>query len=435
MVTDPSRRRLGRHRRPCARAATMALVLLAACGGPEERGNTGAAPPTSKDSVAPAAPTPDDATPLEAGEVKWVAAHQSASGRWQADEWDRWRMGERVAGERLPGRGSASLDVAMTSLALLAYAGAGYTPSDTTHVGAVVAWGLHAVREAQDTDGAFGDPKDPTWPVNQGLAIYALASHAALENDPRLVETVRRGIARYRKSRAVEPARWTSDRVFGGLPAFAWIALASSRPLVERTMGPRRGDASALGLETDRALARDRADVASWITLPEAQRTLAKVGAGLALGAGEGKEWGQLPTVVAAAGWLAERAPRWEPSGEGVDAMGWWLGTMGVFAAGGDGWKRWEAAMKPAIIDTQRRDGDPCELKGSWDPLGAGAEEGGRLFMTLTCALSTEVWYRYDQVLGVPEAASPTRPSREPTSRKPARVERALPRRRYSPCR
>lgn len=435
MVTDSPLRRLDRHRHKRARAATTALLLLAACGGPEESGHTPAASPTSKHPVAPAAPTPDDAAPLEAGEVRWVAAHQSANGRWQADEWDRWRMGERVAGERLPGRGSASLDVAMTSLALLAYAGAGYTPSDTTHLGAVVAWGLDAVREAQDAEGAFGDPKDPTWPVNQGLAIYALASHAALERDPRLVASVARGIARYRTSRAVEPARWTSERVFGGLPALAWIALASSGPIVERTFGPRRGDASALGLETDGALARDRADVASWITLPEAQRTLAKVGAALALGAGERETWRRLPTVVAAAGWLADHAPRWEPSGEGVDAMGWWLGSLGAFAAGGESWKRWEREMKPAIIDTQRRDGDPCELKGSWDPLGAGAEEGGRVFMTLACALSTEVWYRYDQVLGAPETASPTRPIAEPAPQELPRVEPTLPRRRYSPCR
>jgi hypothetical protein len=115
--------------------------------------------------------------------------------------------------------------------------------------------------------------------------------------------------------------------------------------------------------------------------------------------------------------------------------MGWWLATRGLFATGGEHWKRWEAAMKPAIIETQRKDGGYCDFKGSWDPIGAGAEEGGRLFMTLTCALGTEIWYRYDQVWGVAEPTSATKPPEEPPPPKPPRVNPTLPRRRYAPCR
>ena len=95
--------------------------------------------------------------------------------------------------------------------------------------------------------------------------------------------------------------------------------------------------------------------------------------------------------------------------------------------------RRWEAAMKTEILEQQHRDGSFCELKGSWDPVGAGAEEGGRAFMTFTCALSLEIWYRLGEVLGVPGWRDVTQPKAAPTPNPPP-DESTLPRRRYSRC-
>ena len=53
--------------------------------------------------------------------------------------------------------------------------------------------------------------------------------------------------------------------------------------------------------------------------------------------------------------------------------------------------------MKPAVIETQRRDGDE---KGSWDPVGPWGYAGGRVYATALMTLCMEVYFRYGRVLG-----------------------------------
>ena len=417
----------------------VSAILPAGCGGHDgaQIDATHAAREAESASAAPAASaaqTGADDEELAPGDVKWLPAHQSADGRWEAAGWDRWKMGGRVTGERLPGLGSPSLDVAVTSLVLLAYDGAGYTATSRSHLGAVVAWGLHALRGLQDEEGAFGDPQDQMWPVNQGLAILALTAHAEGDSDPRLAASVRRGVARAQRSRALEPERWSRDPGFGGLPAFAWIALASDYARQAGAPRPEHPHPSATGLDLDPRLAEDRATVAAWITLPQTEWTLARVGAALLLGGDKRDGWNREGPVVAAGAWMTDHEPRWDATGAGVDAMGWWLASHGAFRVGGATWKGWERAMKPAISDTQRRDGTFCELKGSWDPVGAGAPEGGRVFMTAALTLAMEIWYRYDRVVGAASSSNATGPAAVPAPPPPGPAEGPLPPRRYAPC-
>lgn len=442
MIRTSSRSRCGARTRLGALGASAAALLFAACGGsgasngpePEAALSAPAASVAPDAEVrppdAPAAPTPAEAKQetVEAS-VGWVAAHQSRDGRWEVGGWNRWSMGERVSGDGLSGLGSARLDVAATALALLAYTGAGYTVDCDSHVGPVIAWGLHALLYRQDADGAFGDPLEPSWPVNHALAVLALTEIAETRPEPRLVEAVRLAVACYQRSRAAEEDRWTDDRAFGGLPPFAWIAIASDGALRAATLGPDGVRPSATGIDLDPALVRDRARVASWVTLPDAERSVAKVGAGLLLGFRHLEGGKKHPDVVASSAWLAERVPQSNATGEGVDALGWWIATRGLFLVGGEVWKKWEGALKPAVVDTQRKDGTNAELRGSWDPVGAGAAEGGRVVMTLACSLILEIWYRYDKVFG----DSGGKPAKAPARVAPAASPRnpALPRRWY----
>jgi hypothetical protein len=80
-----------------------------------------------------------------------------------------------------------------------------------------------------------------------------------------------------------------------------------------------------------------------------------------------------------------------------VDEYYWYYGTFAMFQMGGEDWKAWNAAMKKAILEHQRRDGDE---RGSWDPAGAWGKDGGRVYMTAIGALCLEVYYRYSRILG-----------------------------------
>ena len=133
----------------------------------------------------------------------------------------------------------------------------------------------------------------------------------------RVRQKVQRGVRRFHRSRAVEAERWISDHVFGGLPAFAWVALASQLSVqAAKSAQPEGEGTSATGLESDRKLANDRAAVAAWITLPDAERTLAKVGAALTIDDHDRlgrKDWQGLPAVVAAANTILEERAAKEP--------------------------------------------------------------------------------------------------------------------------
>ena len=92
-----------------------------------------------------------------------------------------------------------------------------------------------------------------------------------------------------------------------------------------------------------------------------------------------------------------ESLPSWTKAEDGID-MGYWLfGSHAMFQVGGEPWKAWNVAMKTAILDHQRKDGDQ---RGSWDPLGPGAAEGGRVRSTALMTLCLEVYYRYGRVIG-----------------------------------
>jgi hypothetical protein len=90
------------------------------------------------------------------------------------------------------------------------------------------------------------------------------------------------------------------------------------------------------------------------------------------------------------------RLPEWERPK--LDFYYWYYGTLAMHQIGGPSWDRWNKAMQKAILDTQRR--DPTCARGSWDPIDAWGEEGGRVYSTALLTLCLEVYYRYERVFG-----------------------------------
>ena len=64
-----------------------------------------------------------------------------------------------------------------------------------------------------------------------------------------------------------------------------------------------------------------------------------------------------------------------------------------MFQVGGDSWKAWNGALKPALVDSQVREG---EDRGLWRfPPASGI---GRARGTALATLTLEVYYRYSKV-------------------------------------
>jgi hypothetical protein len=362
----------------------------------------------------------------------WLGAHQSADGRWEAAGYDTWQMGERVAGNDPAGHGKAHNDVAVTALAVIALTDLGYgrdgAPSRLHPNDAAAMWGRQWLRSAQREDGSFAVRSNPSWATNHALAMLALAESAEWTRDERDAEAARRALW-FRHATASERA-WHDERGPGDVPPIAWLALAHR--VARGASGWAQG--TATGLADGPVLERDRREVVSWVTSPEETWTVGRIGASLAAA----RPWwpeSERPDTTRAETWLAERAPRWHGTGAGVDFGGWWLGTMGALATGGDLLKTWDAAIRTAVADTQRSNTGICDQRGSWDAIGVWADEGGRVFTTAAGALILGIYYRYDDVVGAhreggAEIFAPL--PRAPRSRAPSRD---LPLRRYPACR
>ena len=82
--------------------------------------------------------------------------------------------------------------------------------------------------------------------------------------------------------------------------------------------------------------------------------------------------------------------------GKGIDFYYWYYGTFAMFQMGGDHWNIWNKHLKETLLPLQRQDGAAA---GSWDPVGGGRiPDGGRVFSTALGALCMEVYYRYQRL-------------------------------------
>jgi hypothetical protein len=95
-----------------------------------------------------------------------------------------------------------------------------------------------------------------------------------------------------------------------------------------------------------------------------------------------------------------ERLPAWNPDDGSIDMYYWYYASLALFQVGGPTWKRWNAAMVPAIVRSQHPEGQGSRA-GSWDPVGPWGGDGGRVYATACMVMCLEVYYRYDRVVGV----------------------------------
>jgi hypothetical protein len=94
---------------------------------------------------------------------------------------------------------------------------------------------------------------------------------------------------------------------------------------------------------------------------------------------------------------MKKTLPEWDEEGIGSDMYYWYYGAYAMYQMGGTHWKAWNSAMKKAVLESQRHEGD---MKGSWDPVGPWGYAGGRVYSTALCVLCLEVYFRYAKVLG-----------------------------------
>jgi hypothetical protein len=355
--------------------------------------------------------------------LRWLAAHQSPDGRWEAAGWNRWcdqKPHETTVGDG--DLGGATADVGVSGLALCAFLGAGYTSRGSHPFAKVVARGLRYLRNIQDPEGCFGPRTGQSYVYCHATAALAMVEAYAMTESPVFKGPAQRALdfisiarnpyfawrygvkpgdndtsvtgwmmmalksARLANEYAIRRGKpaplLVDDEAFDGI--LSWVGKMTDPDsgrvgYVQRGSGPARPQHLVDRFPADRSESMTAVGVLARIFLGEDPKGSEPIRRGVALMRG-------LP-------------PAWTEDGR-IDHYYWYYGTLAVFQAGGEPWKEWNAAMLTAIVGTQRADGDFCDFKGSWDPKDPWAHQGGRVYSTALLAMCLEVYYRYDRVIG-----------------------------------
>ncbi len=319
-----------------------------------------------------------------AAALKWLAANQSANGRWEPQ---RTGAGAGLAGdgEKRNGAG-ATADTGITGLALLSFLAAGNTHLEGEYQ-LNVRRGLEYLLSMQAADGNLGVSNN----VYEKMYCHAMATCAvseayAMSRDERLRTAVKRAIGFTLDAQ---------DRTTGG-----W-----------RYRPGDAGDTSQLGWQV---MALNSAQLAG-IEMPEATRSgIEKFLRSVSLGNSRGLACYQAIKPVATRSMTAEAmvcrqfmghldpaAARSEagrflleevPGAGTTNFYYWYYGTLALYQTQGDTWERWNAAMQKTLVASQRTDG---EQAGSWDPDPVWGRCGGRAYSTALGTLCLEVYYRF----------------------------------------
>ena len=357
--------------------------------------------------------------------LRWLMAHQSADGGWESAGWNKWCDGKPVATE-LTGLGKAPYDAGVTGLALLAFLGAGYTNRGDHPFAKVVSNGMRYLKNVQDAEGCFGPRASGHYVYNHAIAALAMVEAYGMTGS-----SIYKGPAQ----KALDFIAITRNPYFawryGVKPGdndssvTGWMMMALKSAKLINQADVKAGKSASLVYDEDAF-----EGIKSWIdkmTDPDygrvgyqtrgtgparptelidkfpAEKSESMTGVGMLARIFMGQNPKTQPEIVKGADLCAKLLPTWNPNDGSIDMYYWYYATLAMFQVGGTHWTKWNEAMKTAIVDSQRLDGEYCSYKGSWEPIDPWGPDGGRVYSTAILALCLEVYYRYDKVFGTTE--------------------------------
>ncbi len=350
----------------------------------------------------------------------WLAAHQNGdSGGWDAADFGRWCGGRPIArGESRDGAGKSLYDVGATGLALCAFLGAGYTHRGDHAYADVVGRGLGYLRNVQDHEGCFGARASQQFIYNHGAAALAMVEAYAMTGSPLLRSPAQKALDFIAHARnpylgwrygvkagdndtsvtgwmimplksaatcnraAIQSGRTApfviDEEAFRG--ARAWIDKVTDAETgrvgyMTRGSGPARPQEMMDRFPSEKSEAMTAVGVLVRILTGETPAASESLRRGIAR--------------------CLACPPVWNEKDGSIDMIYWTYATLAMFQVGGDAWTRWQAAIEPAVVAHQRRDGDPCGFRGSWDPVDPWGPDGGRVVSTALMALTLMTASRY----------------------------------------
>lgn len=351
--------------------------------------------------------------------LKWLAAHQSADGRWTPADFDKRCPGGDRCGS---GTGPPEFEHGVSGLALLAFLGAGYTHLKESPYKETVALALQWLLERQDPSGFFFDPADARNTkgglYGHGIATYALGEAASMTRDEKLLPALQSAVV------AIEAAQQFNGGWYYSPDAD--LRRSEFTLSVWQMMGLRAAEKAGVKIpervwtQAKKQLLDQQASNGGFRYSPGSDPTIGATGAGvfarcmIGLTNGNGIERGLAYLET-------EKKSDPDPSrGESWQYLyAWYYRTLGTFQVQGKAWRDWNRKIRPYLVSRQHTKGHAA---GSWSIIDY--HQASPVYGTAMCVLMLEVYYRYLPMTAdrsaVMDAVS-LRPEPEPLTREEER--------------
>ena len=304
--------------------------------------------------------------------LEWLARNQRPDGSWSL-------MGPYRNG--LPNENR----LAATSMALLAFQGAGYTV-DSGKYGKRVARAWEHLLRVQDADGNFFQNGISSHRLySQAQATIAICELYGMTKDEEFREPAQLAIDYALKVQAPEggwryvPGQGTDTSVTG------WFVMGLQSALMA-------------GLEVPSPALARISEYLDLVTTDGGSNYAYRVNNGArismtaeALLCRQYLGWAREdPRLARGVDEILRNPIDWERS---TNVYYWYYATQVVHHMEGKVWQEWNKVMRDSLPRRQVQDG---REKGSWDPAGdRWGHQGGRLYMTCLCTYMLEVYYRH----------------------------------------
>jgi hypothetical protein len=336
-------------------------------------------------------PVADEA--IERG-LAFLARYQQPDGSWTL--------------QGFPEGASLVSNTAATSLAVIAFQGAGYNHREFQYKD-VLRGGLSYLLVHQKADGDLYLPLDAessrsVWLYSHSLAAIALCEAYGMTQDPALREPAQRALDFIVASQHPERGGWRyAPGVSADTSVSGWMLMAmKSGELAGLTVPPSAYDAIRRWLDTAQQSPTEAYLYRYNPYAPDspeqrhgrvASKTMTAVGLLMRLYTGWDKDDERL---LRGASYLALHPPTVGTQQEQErDTYYWYYATLFLANVGGERWQTWNARLTPLLVESQIRRG---AYAGSWDPQlplpDRWAGQAGRLYVTALNLLSLEVQNR-----------------------------------------
>ena len=304
------------------------------------------------------------------------------------------------------GPGNAVHDVGCTALALLAFLG----ENNTTKSGpyrAAVRRGIGWLRQQQQASGLVGGRLSHDYIYDHAIASYALCEAYGLSSSKLLQKPAQRALnylESHRNSYGVwryQPHDQDNDISVTGWAVMAYesgrffglevneSALQNCEVFLDQI-----SDSSGRHGYREAGEGSSRKPGGHGVAFPTEQ-THALTAVGLFCRFFLGQDPKEQPRMKASAKLLNQLPPVWDEQAGCIDHYYWYYATYALFQMGGDDWRRWRRAVERVVPRNQHQVVSEPNLYGSWDPVGAWGEDGGRVYSTAILTLTMQANYRY----------------------------------------